>query len=90
MFGTERRKGHLGGAALCLQSVLSTSVLLSRARQTSPARLCKMLGGLPVRLGFFLHIQRGRRRMETHYRRLWCPLKEHTHTHTHAAGERSG
>lgn len=35
---------------------------------------------------FFLHIQRGRLRMETHYRRLWCPLKEHTHTHTHAAG----
>lgn len=43
MFGIERRKGHLGGVAPCLQFVLSTSVLLSRARQTRPARQCEIL-----------------------------------------------
>lgn len=45
MFRIKRRKGHLGGAAPCLQSVLSTSVLLSRAHQTRPARLWEMLRG---------------------------------------------
>lgn len=83
MFGIERRKGHLGGAALCLQSVLSTSVLLSHDRHAQ--RGCARCWGVPVRFVFFLHIQRRRLRMETHYRRLWCPLKEHTHTHTDAA-----
>lgn len=62
MFGTEKRKGHPGGVAPCLQSVLSTSVLLSRALQTRPAMLCEMLRCACVCVLFFVtffHIQLG-------------------------------